>query len=773
MKDPKCNFMCHEAWTLDAGTPSARAAINPPCDDDDVVFPKDSTYRVLAQGVINVHSLEMNGANIVDKMDVPEYQMTPAGEALKLFIGEDQRNCVEDAAGDCICHSQCATGDRHRDQDQELRDAVKDGADQSLEDMRATEDRAFQALFVIGSIFESMGEDGDGRADMDCIFDDEDARAHVTAQLKAALEQGIPGTRVNQLTVNYLAQSNAIDIRSSNVSVMPASVAERNADGSLGQEWFGKPAVVTEEPMGPNLFNLHLWHMILETASRCEARKLEQKLEELGETCEQRFGEKICGAIHAFVKASADVETNFGGVMAQIDNYIANPPVRTDPDTGVITSLPFVANLQAFASSVRSALQTAALTLLQSRRDGATTQQIMEQAMDFETAQAEVDDAEKEGRDRVPQPTVRRSEETTMMVVGGMLPQSDINRLVDHRNDLPLRTYIAEMLPGTAPIISVVADNTTLTLAASTGTADGAGAGGRDRRDASENDFGTSGQAHTPLAVDLAYVMLVSSDCDAESTGSLLCPLAPGTGPYYAVKAALDDIVTSYDIVTAQCYDLVNGNDMDCAVEQAAKALIAALEKNPELTAQEKQELLRGVLQEVLDCPSGDCSTNADQQAELNDLITEASVEAEKESKKQQSGSSSGSAAGVPMAAVVGAAVGVVLVIVIVVVVVRRRRRPAGKEAAARTVVAFENPMYDEPTKGGAGAPEALYDDAERDDEHDEGLYDEPAFAQGKEMGKENPMYQSTEDILGDDDPADEAGGYLDVAPDEELEDDE
>merc|ERR1719305_2187707 len=115
--------------------------------------------------------------------------------------------------------------------------------------------------------------------------------------------------------------------------------------------------------------------------------------------------------------------------------------------------------------------------------------------------------------------------------------------------------------------------------------------------------------------------------------GSLLCPLAPGTGPYYAVKAALDDIVTSYDIVTAQCYDLVNGNDMDCAVEQAAKALIAALEKN--------QELLRGVLQEVLDCPSGDCSTNADQQAELNDLITEASVEAEKESKKQQSGSSS------------------------------------------------------------------------------------------------------------------------------------
>jgi hypothetical protein len=749
MKDPKCNFMCHHAWTLDAGTPAAREAFNPPCDDDDVIFPKDSTYRVLAQGIINVNSMEMMGASIASKYDVPEYQLTPAGEALKLHIGEDQRSCVKDAGGNCICHTQCADSDRHREQDDELRDAVKNDAAKDLAEQRATEDRAFKTLFVVGSIFSDMGESVDGRSEMDCIFADEDAKAHVVAQLTDALEEGIPGTRVNDLTVSYLTSSNAIDIRSSNVSVMPASVVERNADGSAGQEWFGTPVVVSTEPMGPNLFNLHMWHKILETAAGCEARQLQKKVDALHQTCEEKFGASICAAIRAFVRNTKDVETDFGGFMGQVDRYLRSPPVRTDPETGVITTLPFVADLSAFSN--RETLTAHATTLLQGRRDGATTDALMEQALAFETAEDDVDAAAEEGKQRVPQPTVLRSDEVTTMVVGGMLPQSDINRLVNERNNLPLREFIAKKLPGTAPVVAVDAASSALSLVAADAR----------RRRAADNDFGTSGQAHTPLSVDLAYAMLVSSDCqENDASGRLMCPLMPGTGPYIAVHAALDDIVSEYDIITAPCYDLVTGNDLQCAIKLAIKAL----NDNPNLTQQEKEELLRGVLQDALDCPSGDCAGNEDQLSELNEMITAAS-----ESAQNQASGSTDSAAGVPLAAVAGAAAGVVLLIIVVVVVLRRRRRlqPDGKAAAARTVVAFENPMYDEPAKL---APEALYDDAEQEP-HDEGLYDEPAFAQGKE----NPMYQSTEDILDSAAGGDEGeeGGYLDVAPDEELDDDE
>ena len=89
------------------------------------------------------------------------------------------------------------------------------------------------------------------------------------------------------------------------------------------------------------------------------------------------------------------------------------------------------------------------------------------------------------------------------------------------------------------------------------------------------------------------------------------------------------------------------------------------------------------------------------------------------------------------------------MLIVVLVVVTRRRSGEdrAYSNTADRNVVAFENPMYDQNETGPmVGASD--------------GLYDTPAF-QADSDGKDNPAYQSNENLADDDG---DSGGYLDVA---------
>merc|ERR1711937_747824 len=107
-----------------------------------------------------------------------------------------------------------------------------------------------------------------------------------------------------------------------------------------------------------------------------------------------------------------------------------------------------------------------------------------------------------------------------------------------------------------------------------------------------------------------------------------------------------------------------------------------------------------------------------------------------------------------------GAGGGLLLIILIIVIACLMTRKSNGtpaKPEEARNVVAFENPMYDDPAQAGVGvAPGA----------NDPGLYDEPTFNQ--DADKENPMYQSQE--IADDGAA---GGYLDVQPDDDEDDED
>ena len=105
------------------------------------------------------------------------------------------------------------------------------------------------------------------------------------------------------------------------------------------------------------------------------------------------------------------------------------------------------------------------------------------------------------------------------------------------------------------------------------------------------------------------------------------------------------------------------------------------------------------------------------------------------------------------MIIIIAAAAALVLCLIIAIVVLmggKSEKQPKDN----RNVVAFENPMYDDPTSGGG----------EGEGEGDPGLYDEPTF---QEAGKANPTYDSNEDVAAD------GGGYLDVEPDDGDEDED
>merc|ERR1712146_265799 len=105
---------------------------------------------------------------------------------------------------------------------------------------------------------------------------------------------------------------------------------------------------------------------------------------------------------------------------------------------------------------------------------------------------------------------------------------------------------------------------------------------------------------------------------------------------------------------------------------------------------------------------------------------------------------------------IAGAAAGaVVLLAVLLVLLVLRRRRatPAVARTEERSVVSFENPMYDEGPKAAAGGNE-LYDQMGA---ADESLYSEPAL-NGDARRTTNPIYDSSENLAT---AGQEDGGYL------------
>jgi len=257
------------------------------------------------------------------------------------------------------------------------------------------------------------------------------------------------------------------------------------------------------------------------------------------------------------------------------------------------------------------------------------------------------------------------------------------------------------------------------------------------------------------LEVDFSYeafcLAASQSDCTFDSSDPL----------YSEVQAELNRIANLYEIQTHQCFGFSTGWSESCLVAYGNQWMIDNKSNKEGLTAH---------LNELLECTylgrdqSGECYEKNDE--DVKNALVSGSVGQTSEPSAE---ASEDSASMIPIiAGVVG---GVVVLLVIVVIVVMRRKKQgggSGKKADDRTVVAFENPMYDDP------AQQAAQPDYEMAAEHtqEEGLYDEPAFTGTND--KANPMYQSNEALnQGDDagyleDVGNEGGGYLDVAPEDE-----
>jgi len=140
---------------------------------------------------------------------------------------------------------------------------------------------------------------------------------------------------------------------------------------------------------------------------------------------------------------------------------------------------------------------------------------------------------------------------------------------------------------------------------------------------------------------------------------------------------------------------------------------------------------------------------------EANYAVTslQAMVEMKNEQDRELAASTAAELAGaLPIIPILAGAGGLILILIVIIAVGGGGGGGGGDPYASRpgdaSVVAFENPMYDDPGQNQRQNPIA------DDEEEDGGLYDEPAFN-------------------AEEDDAAAGGGYLDVEPDEEEESEE
>jgi len=242
---------------------------------------------------------------------------------------------------------------------------------------------------------------------------------------------------------------------------------------------------------------------------------------------------------------------------------------------------------------------------------------------------------------------------------------------------------------------------------------------------------------------------------------------AASTPLYTSITTQLNNAFNAFTPTAPFCA-FITGNlagtyNMTCLTEAAS----TYCGNNIALTVPVARDLTKGYLYNMTQCgtqpayPNGAC---VDTSYAVYALGNATSISQSCDCAAQGSAAASGGGGGGGGMAFAGAGVGgAFLLIVIIVIVVRRRKSKTasssskGKRADDRTVVAFENPMYDDP----GNAPQPTYDNSALRAHDSEGLYDEPAF---NSINKTNPVYQSTEEL---NEGGDGAGGYLDVAPGE------
>jgi hypothetical protein len=283
------------------------------------------------------------------------------------------------------------------------------------------------------------------------------------------------------------------------------------------------------------------------------------------------------------------------------------------------------------------------------------------------------------------------------------------------------------------------------------------------RREIQHEVIRVTSDAGVSFIIDYEYEALAGTQDDFAITfGSLA---------YNAVRDIIESVLASYDSTTPECFDIESNTfEVDCLEELANEFVEQLDEQEPGLTLPEVEERVLEFLNNLIECGGSGRGADGECLTALGEPINQEDIEnnidtfsSDAASTYTSSPSSASASSGIIIYAAAGAG-GLILIIIIIILIVRRRgngESQKSEDAGGRTVVAFENPMYDNPEHDLTGQ-QAIYEDAGGDDE---GLYDEPAF---NDTAKMNPLYQSTEDLVQAGDGPEEEGGYLDVAPEDE-----
>jgi len=771
LKSTTCNFQCNKNWV---DTATGLAVKLPPCDGDTATFPISHTYKVSIPGVVNVDKVVFDNTPITQKSDIPQYQAFPTGSNLQLLLN-DNSNCRASGTFNkitnlCLCSSSCAAGSDAFASDAQLRNSVKAAATAEVQSDLTAIKQPFSGTFYIGLMLSAMGGTGvesQGKPDSLCLFG-ADNKAATIAAITTYIQKWVIGSSMPDLQVTYNQNTNTLMASSANFTAAPRTTP--NFQTSFGN--------IVKEPIGPNMLVVHLFHAIYSQLPTCRVNAIKPTLDDYFNKCvsggmpglptQLKLSRGVCTAMRTLLEAAINPISTFdisSGMLQEMSLFQISPQAATQafaPSAALLNTLD--ANLITPALATTNMLTIYYALYPGASTAGSTTAGPINVSPDQIVTVADgISDVFNDRRAYIinqrayPAPQLSRKNSTVTFVVGERLPQSDINDILDLAEG-DLAAQLATELPGTQPLLAV--DPATIAFALADTPADVADCAKRSRRGA-----GNTGSAQHPLQVTLSYTSLQSNNCTSTST-SVNCPLTPGTNAYATVESMVDNLVTIYTVAgdsTRICANFsADPVALQTCLDNYCQSSYCAMVRAGETSATIRSSIARSV-SEVIKCPTGGSCVDADALAFFA-TWADSTIASLNGTVNCNSGGSAASALSSPAG---GAGIGVgigagVLILIVVIVVVRRRRNNGSSGKADRNVVAFENPMYDDPTSGGA-AP--VYDMSNpaggAQVPENEGLYDEPAFNANKAVAggpaRENPVYQSTENV------AEEGGGYLDV----------
>ena len=718
----ECDMGCASNYVLGTSTEGARynealdatlpVASSTPCSADRVIFPPAYSSKVYAEGVydfnrITVAGVEYSRSADLESIGTHPVMLNPAWGSAKIRVNDvsecEREGYFNRTRSQCMCFDTCSAS---LDDLNKMSTIARQASEDAIAEQLALDYYDFSLTFALGGTAVA--------AHVNCLAEYQGQILETLLMFggvqEANVSVAVDGTNL-QLTGTLHGQYGSLHNEQLDLTYNPAS-RPPSTGYDLSHYLWNKLALWSGNCVGNTCANQYLDELCALPARPDDGPTTE------GPTEGKRRCSELAGSLFSISSPHSVAWDNYRKYST---GDVAS--LRLRPGQGLTEFKEAIRHQQTQASA-------RGLTLF----EWIETSDLGNYLSSLETRCASVIQAHVDA-----QPRTTTTAGSVSGYFGALLSQAHVNRLIDEFNRESLAAHLASGTNGHGRIVHTNAQQIAAALKIVNPNDEDAA---RDRRAAdSDNPFG---RASKLLYVELEY----------EVFGAALSSRERQT-----LITWIGDLVNSYQLKTHKCFSLQTAWDTACVKAELTKAYSAGCTS---------LECLKRAAQDIMGCglagekPDGTCYNDL---PEGNEAANEVAAAAHADATASSSNM-------LPIIAAVAA--GAVLIIVIIVVVVVKRRNKNGVGAAKpkgnipeRTVVAFENPMYDSPaiesapTYGGADGPA------------DEGLYDEPAFNAEQ---KNNPMYQSDEELAqspaaagapADDMHAEEGGGYLDVQPDE------